>query len=143
MAEDEKYVFYKTTVKFTLGIRFTNQDRQGIILNPQNPYVAVKKSGLREFLQANKAMVHKGYIVPTEEPIFEEVSTTNAFTDEEAIELVKSFFILKKKLPTIDSEGALVRLRDIAIEQGRSQKIVTMIDDRLAEITPTLMMGEN
>ena len=128
-------LFYKTNVKFTIAIRFHNQDRTGMVLNPRNPYVAIKKSQLRDFLQANKEMIHNGYLVSCAEPIFDEV-TANAITDEQGSELVKSFFTLKKTLPTIDSAGTLIKLREIALADGRTQKTIALIDERLAEVAP-------
>jgi hypothetical protein len=132
---EDEMLFYKTNVKFTIAIRFHNQDRQGMVLNPRNPYVAIKKSQLRDFLQANKEMIHKGYLISCTEPIYDEV-TANAITDEQGSELVKSFFALKKALPTIDSAGTLVKLRDIALADGRTQKTIALIDERLAEVDP-------
>jgi hypothetical protein len=133
--EDEQMLFYKTDVKFTIAIRFSNQDRNGMVLNARNPYVAIKKSQSRDFLQANKEMIQKGYLVSCEEPIVN-METPNAISDEQGSALVKSFFTLKKTLPTIDSAGTLIKLREIALADGRTQKTIALIDERLSEVEP-------
>jgi len=135
---DEELQFYKTNVKFTIGIRFSTQDRTGIVLTPNNPYVGIKKSQIRDFVLANKAMLENGYLIASTAPDID-FTTENAISDEQATELVKSLFALKKKLPFVTSEGALSKLLDEAKAQKRSQKIIDMIQERMEEITPIAM----
>jgi hypothetical protein len=140
MAEKEPLIYYKTNVKFTIGIRMSLQDRQGRVLTPTYPYIAVKESEIRDFKMANRRMLEKGYLMQVEEPSLD-IDTENTITDDQAVELVKSLFTLKKKLPLITSAGTLGKLLDEARVQKRSQKIIDMIEERLSEISPELMFG--
>lgn len=140
MAEAIEYVYYKKNVGFSVGVRFFPRDPDGVVLNNQNPYVNIKKEDEKNFLQANKQLIARGLIIKTEEPSFDFV-TENTITDEDAEEVVKNLFILKKRLPTITSEATLGKLHEAAVRQGRSKKIITMIEERLEDVTPVGMQG--
>lgn len=133
-----EYVYYKKNVGFNVGLRFHMRDPDGIVLTNANPYINIDKDELRDFLQANKLAIQKGLIIPVDEPVFDFV-TENAITDEEAQEIVKNVFILRKKLAQITSEATLGKLYEAAKSQNRSKKILTMIEDRLADVSPAMM----
>lgn len=133
-----KYIYYKKNVGFNVGLRFHMRDPDGIVLTNANPYVNIEEDDLRDFLQANKSAIQKGLIIQADEPVFDFV-TENAITDEDAEEIVKNVFILKKKLSQISSEATLGKLYEAAKRQNRSKKILTMIEDRLADVSPAMM----
>jgi hypothetical protein len=133
-------VFYKKNVQFNVGVRFHLQDNTGMILSNQYPYVAVDSDKLRDFLLANKYSIEKGLIVKSEEPSLN-IEDANIIDDEQAAQIVKNVFVLKKRLAEISSETALLKLYNAAKEQKRSAKVLEMIEDRLAEISPLLMRG--
>lgn len=139
MAETE-YTYFKKNVGFNVGLRFFLRDADGIVLTEANPYINIEKNKLRDFLQANKHAIQKGLIVQCDEPSFDFVDA-NTVTDEEAEEIVKNLFILKKRLPDISSEATLGKLYEAAKRQKRAPKILELIEDRLADISPTSMGG--
>lgn len=132
--------FYKKNVPYRVGVRMHLRDAEGVLLSDDFPYVEVPKDRLREFLQANKDSISKGKILQIDEPPLEEISP-NALTDEQAIALVKSFFDLRKKLPEITSEEAVLKLIAAAKSEKRSDKTVQLIMDRYEELSPTAMQG--
>jgi|PlaIllAssembly_1097288.scaffolds.fasta_scaffold04964_3 hypothetical protein len=135
-----EWVYYKKNVNFNVGIRFHLRDSDGLVLTNANPYINIDKDALRDFLTANKVAIQQGLIIPTEEPELDAV-TDNAITDEQAEELVKNLFVLKKKLAQVNSEATLGKLYDAAKRQNRSKKILAIIEDRLAEVSPLSMEG--
>jgi DNA-directed RNA polymerase subunit H (RpoH/RPB5) len=135
-----KYVYYKKNVGFNVGLRFHIRDVDGIVLTGANPYINIDEDNLRDFLQANKTAIQKGLIIQVEEPSFDFV-TENTITDEDAEELVKNLFILRKRLPQISSEATLGKLYEAAKRQGRAKKILTMIEDRLTDVSPVYQQG--
>lgn len=133
-----KYVYFKKNVGFNVGLRFFSRDPDGIVLTNADPYVNIDEDSLKDFLQANKSAIQKGLIIQTEEPSFDFV-TENTITDEDAEEIVKNVFILRKRLSQISSEATLGKLYEAAKRQKRSQKILEMIENRLADVSPTAM----
>lgn len=136
----EELVFYTKNVPFNVGVRFHMQDNNGMILSNAYPYVAIEKNKLRDFMLANKYSIEKGLIIKTEEPELN-IENSNVITDEQAATIVKNVFVLKKKLTEISSDTALLKLYEAAKAQRRSAKILEMIEERLAEISPMLMQG--
>src|SRR6185295_18361940 len=139
--EPIEYVYFKRNVGFSVGVRFHPRDNEGMVLTAANPYVNVDKDKLREFLQANKYSIQNGLIIQADEPSFDWM-TENTVTDDQVVEMVKNLFILKKKLPTISSESILFKIYDEAKKQNRSKKMLELIEDRLAEVSPSVMQGE-
>lgn len=135
-----EFVYYKKNVPFNVGVRFFLRDADGMVLTNENPYVNIDKENIKDFLMANKHAIQKGLIIEAPEPSFDFV-TENTITDEEAAEIVKNLFILKKRLPLVTSEATLGKLYEAAKEQGRSKKILDMIEDRLADVSPAAMQG--
>lgn len=133
-------VFYRKNVPYRVGVRMHPRDSEGILLSEDFPYVEVPASRIREFLQANKDSIEKGKIIKIDEPPLEEVSP-NMITDDQAKTLVKSFFDLRKKLPEISSEDAILKLLAAAKSEKRSEKTVQLIMDRYEEISPKVMQG--
>lgn len=137
---ETKYIYFKRNVNFSVGLRFFPRDPDGIVLTQDNPYVSIPEEDLKDFLQANKISIQKGLILQIDEPSFDFVDE-NTISDEQAVEMVKNLFILKKKLPIITSEATLVKLYDEAKRQKRSNKIIELIEDRLLDVTPAAMQG--
>ena len=140
MAEIVEWIYFKINVPFSVGVRFFPRDPDGVVLNGGNPYVNIKKENLKDFLRANKIAIERGLIIEAVEPSFDFVNS-NSLTDEEVENLVKNLFLLKKKLAEVTSGGILGKLRAEAKRQKRSQKIIGMIEDRIAEVTPEGMLG--
>jgi hypothetical protein len=136
-----EWVYFKKNVKFNVGVRYHQRDADGMVLSEANPYINIDKNYLRDFLTANKSAIEKGLIIQVDEPALD-VVTQNAITDEEAEEMVKNLFVLKKKLPGITSEAALGKLYEAAKRQKRAPKILELIENRLMEVSPSVMMGE-
>lgn len=138
MAEEE--VFYKKNVPYRVGVRFNLRDTEGAVLTTEDPYIAIPKKELRDFIQANRYGLQNGLIVEVPEPPME-IITPNSITDEQAEVIVKNYFDLKKRLPEITSESTLIKLLDTAKNLGRSQKTIQLILDRYEEISPNAMQG--
>ncbi len=137
---NENLVFYRKNVPFNVGVRFHMRDNEGMILSNAMPFVAVEQAKLRDFLMANKGSIEKGLIVKSEEPELN-IENANIIDDEQAAQIVKNVFVLKKRLTEISSDTALLKLYEAAKAQRRSAKILEMIEERLAEISPLLMQG--
>lgn len=137
-----EYVYFKRNVGFSVGIRMFQRDNDGMVLTAANPYVNIEKENLKDFLMANKYAIQNGLIIQVEEPSFDFVNE-NTLTDEEAEEIVKNLFILRKRLPLISSEATLGKLYEAAKRQKRSQKILEIIEDRLADVSPVGMRGSD
>jgi len=136
----ENLVYYKKNVPFNVGIRFHLRDNDGMVLSNQMPFVAIEENRLRDFLMANKGSIERGIIVRSEEPDLN-IENANIIDDEQAAQIVKNVFVLKKKLAEISSDTALLKLYEAAKSQRRSAKVLEMIEERLAEISPMLMQG--
>ena len=137
---NDELVFYTKNVPFNVGIRFSLQDNVGMVLSNAYPYVAVEKNKMRDFLLANKYSIEKGLIVKSEEPELN-IENANVIDDAQAAEIVKNVFVLKKRLAEISSDTALLKLYTAAKAQKRSAKVLEMIEERLAEVSPSLMQG--
>jgi hypothetical protein len=133
-------IYYKKNVPFNVGIRFHIRDNDGMVLSNQYPFVAIEPEKLRDFMMANKGSIERGLIIKTEEPDLN-INNANTIDDEQAAQIVKNVFVLKKKLTEISSETALLKLYEAAKSQRRSTKVLEMIEERLAEISPLLMQG--
>lgn len=132
--------YYKINVSFPVGVRLFPRDPNGLVLSQSNPYVNIREENLRDFRRANSEAISKGLIKAVEEPSTD-FENANTITDEEATELVKNLFMLKKKLPELTSEAIVGKLYAEAKRQKRSQKIIDLIEDRLMDVTPAGMMG--
>jgi hypothetical protein len=133
--------YYKKNVPFNVGIRFSIQDNVGMVLSNAYPYVAVETDKMRDFVLANRYSIEKGLIVKSEEPELN-IENANIIDDAQAAVIVKNVFVLKKRLTEISSDAALLKLYQAAKEQKRSAKVLEMIEERLAEVSPILMQGE-
>lgn len=136
----ENLIYYRKNVPFNVGIRFNLRDNEGMVLSNAMSFVAVEESRLRDFLMANKGSIEKGLIIKSEEPELV-IENANIIDDAQAAQIVKNVFVLKKKLAEISSETALLKLYEAAKSQRRSAKVLEMIEERLAEISPMLMQG--
>jgi hypothetical protein len=136
----EELTFYKKNVQFNVGVRLSLSDSQGVLLSNANPYVAIEKNKLRDFIQANKTALEKGLLVKSDEPSLI-IENANIIDDAQAKEIVKNVFVLKKKLGEISSDTSLLKLYQAAKAAKRSNQVLEMIENRLAEISPILMVG--
>jgi len=136
-----EWVYFKKQVPFSVGIRFHQRDPDGLVLNGNNPYVNIRKENVKEFMRANRIAFERGLIKEAEEPGMDFADNTNQISQEEAAELVKNLFMLKKRLPAITSEAVLGMLYAEAKAQKRSQKIIDLIEERLLDVTPAGMKG--
>lgn len=135
-----EYVYYKKNVNFNVAVRFHMRDNEGIVLTGANPYVNVDKNKIKDFMQANRAAIQNGTIKEADEPVFDFL-VDNTLTDEEAAKVVKNVFVLKKKLNLITSETTLLKLHSEATKQKRPKSILTLIEDRIEMVNPTLLQG--
>lgn len=126
-------IYYKTNVKYGIGVRSDILDRKGQLLNVGNPYYAVRSENIRDFKMANKYAIEKGLIIETAEPSID-WDTTNAVSDEKAVELVKNYMALKNELPKITSVQTVEKLVAYAHEQDRPNKTIKLIEVRLSEL---------
>lgn len=129
----EKLHFFKSTVKYPIGIRYFTGDVKGKALTINDPYVGIKDENLRDFRRANKPLLSEGILMPTEEPDWDE-ETPNALTDETVQQVVKNVFALKKLLKEVNSEAAVRRLLEEAEIQGRPKNTTDTIKKRLREL---------
>lgn len=141
--EQIEWVYFKKMVPFSVGIRFHQRDPDGTVLNGSNPYVNIRKENVKEFLRANRIAFEKGLIKEVKEPDVDFADNDNQITEEDAKELVKNLFMLKKKLPLITSEAVLGMLYAEAKSQKRSQKIIDLIAERITDITPPHLLGKD
>lgn len=138
--EREEEVFYKKNVPYRVGVRMEIRDTEGVLLDNDNPYIAVPKKNLRKFLQANKYGIDKGLIIEIDEPPLETVSN-NSITDEQAAELVKNYHALKKRLPEITSDVTVLKLLQAAKATKRAEGTIKLITERYEEISPDAMQS--
>ena len=132
--------YFKKNVPYRVGVRMNLRDNIGQVLSDEFPYVSVEKDKIREFLQANKYGIKNGLIVEIGEPPLE-IITPNTITDEQAEEIVKNFFQLKRRLAEITAEPALLKLLEYAKSGKRSEKTIKLIMERYEEISPSGMIA--
>jgi hypothetical protein len=131
--EATKVVYYKRNVPYTVVVRFHQQDAQGFALNRVQPWVGVPTETLRDFKMANKRAIMDGVIVETTEPSVD-WDTPNALTDEAIDELLKSYLKLKSTVAGVDSAPILAKMLERAKDQNKSNKIISIIQNKLDEI---------
>ena len=144
----KEMVYFKKNVNYNVGVRMFPRDADGQVLTGADPYVGVEVENLRDFKQANKRILVEGLIVSAEEPSVE-WETTNALTDEEISDLVRSLLKLKSRLPTISSLPILYKMQEEAKNQDRAKSIKDLIQARIdlleesenKEITRDEMLG--
>lgn len=145
MADQQELIYYfKKNVPYTVGVRYHVRDTIGKALNGNDPYVAVKESALRDFKRANRRHLMDGLILQVAEP-WDDEETPNALTDEQAAEIVKNVFMLKKTLKEVTSDVPLFKLLEEAKIQNRPKKTIDLIEARIQEVVgelPTEMQGE-
>ena len=129
----KKLVYFKRNVPYTIGVRFHSQDAQGFVLNNIQSWVAVPVEGLKDFKMANKQVIIEGLIVETEEPNVDWV-TVNALEIPEIDELLKSYLKLKATVEKVDSLAILGKILERAKEQNKSEKVITLVQDRMNEL---------
>jgi hypothetical protein len=129
-------IYYKTNVRYGIGVRADITDRKGMLLSPRNPYYAISIDKERDFLFANREAIEKGLIERTNEPSYN-WDTSNAISDEKAEKMVKSYAALKSELPKLTSVPMLEKLLSIAVEQSRPATTVKLIETRLGELQGT------
>lgn len=137
MVKEEKvWHTYKKNVPFyNLGIRRFRGDNDGVMLTNEFPTFRVEEDDHREFKMANKKHILEGKIALVPEESLEwEVS--NAVTDEEADELLKNYAKLKSSLTNINSPAIVQKILARAEEQGKPKGTLSLIKNRLGEITP-------
>lgn len=144
---------YATYIKSILGkvyIRILspyNQEREGIILEG-NPKVRNNESCIidvwsigedRYFHRENQKHFDKGVLLPytRKEVILTEEDTINSMSDDELKNLLTKgtpFFTLQSKVNKMTSVAPVSRLIEFAKELEKSQKIITFLEGKLAEI---------
>lgn len=132
--DTEKIVYYKKTVPYVIGGRRFTGDNIGFVLTSDQPWVAVKESGLRDFKIANKRAIVEGLIIETDEPNVD-WETSNIYTDEQIDELFKlGAAKVRKALLDITSVATVTRMLERAKEQKRSDAMVEALEEKLEEI---------
>lgn len=88
------------------------------------------------FQRMNERHFQKGRIIPyTREAEKTPVKEPVQFSDDELLKkLSERFFAIKQFVESIDEPVVLFRLIDIAKENEKSEKIVTLVEARLAEV---------
>lgn len=88
------------------------------------------------FLRMNKYHLNNGYLIQFTRPENQkEVETPEQYTDEKLLQIVNSKFLaLQNFMSKTKSEALIFRLRQLAVEADKSDKILAAIDLRLAEI---------
>lgn len=133
-------VFYKKNVPYRIGVRTDIKDTVGSVLDDQNPYIEVEREDLRKFIQANRYAIERGLLIEIDEPPLETVSV-NSITDEQAVEIVKNFHALKKRLPEITSDVTILKLLNAAKAGKRSEATIRIITERYEEVSPSAMVN--
>lgn len=133
--EQEKLFYFERNVRYTIGVRRFTGDRDGVVLNSQRPYLAVKESELRDFRFANQTAIKAGVIREIPEPALP-VESLNALTDTDIGGLLSSYAKLKSTLQTLDSLPILYKIRDAAIEKDVSKRTMSLITARITEVEP-------
>ena len=144
MAQNKPYKSYKKVILGKLYVQYIDpltQQIQGMILegdpNKGEETVIDMWSPLEDlfFRRSNRFHFENGHLVEykrKEQPL---EKTPNEVTDEEIEEVLDSrFFSLQNLLPKITSETTLLRILTIAREKQKSERILTLIETRLAEV---------
>lgn len=137
---DKDEVFYKKNVPYRVGVRMNTKDSVGTVLDEETPYISVDKADLRKFLQANKYAIERGLIIEIDEPPLETFSP-NSINDEQAVELVKDYHTLRKKLPEITSDAAISKLIAAAKATKRKEATMKLLMERYEEVSPEAMVS--
>jgi hypothetical protein len=142
MVNNEPYKVYQKT---TLGKVFVNfldpltNEQKGMILegDPKKGEGTFETWGQLDdlyFRRANNILFSKGYLVEYNRPI-EKKKSPNEKTDEEIEELVNARYLaFQNEVQKIDSEVTLKRILAKAVELGKSDKIITFLEQRIAEV---------
>lgn len=138
--DKKDYHYFKKNVPYRIGVRMHIRDTDGILLDTENPYVQVANDDLRKFLQANKVAFAQGLLLEIPEPPLD-VANPNAIGDEEALEIVKNYHQLKKRLPELTSDAAVLKLLNAAKASGRKQPTIDLIMERYEEVSPNAMQS--
>jgi hypothetical protein len=88
------------------------------------------------FKRMNRSHFQKGVLIPYDYPVdFEPVKTIEQATDAELLEVVNSKYMsLVAKLNKIESIPVLFRMKGIAEEAEKSEKITAAIEKRISEL---------
>lgn len=130
----EKIYYYQKTVPYVVGGRRFVGDPLGFVLTGNQPWVAVRESGLRDFKIANKKSIVEGLIKETSEPSVD-WETPNTYSDEDIDVLFKSGVAkVRKVLPTITSVATVARMLERAKAQRRSEALIDALEEHLEEI---------
>lgn len=135
--ETTEYVYYHKNVSYFINVRMDIRDAIGRLLTAEFPDIAVDVDKLRDFKMANKRAITEGLILPIAEPSLD-WETTNALEDEEIRGLVKNYMSLKARLTSITSLSILEKILNIAKEENKSPKILTLITNRIEEVAPEI-----
>src|SRR5688572_18751103 len=137
MAREEvkMFTFKKNVPYYNVGVRRFIGDADGVMLTAEFPTIRVEEKDLRDFKTANKYSITQGLIkeVPEEDLDWE---INNNISDEEAEELVKNYLQLKTTLAKIDSFPIVQKILQLAIEQDRPKKTISLIQARFDELNP-------
>jgi len=136
MVEAETIHYFKTNIGISLSVRFFRGDRDGVVLNPGNPFVEVAESKLKEFKQVNKSAILEGKLLEIPEPQ-ESWETDNALSDEEIQTLLRNGLKLKNAVKKITSLAILYKIKAAAEEKGAGQPTRELIDNRIFELEPS------
>lgn len=143
MAEGEPYKIYKKTILGKLHLSVLNpftQVPEGIILegrkNEPGCFIEIWTPMEDKYLQRmNRKHFEKGYLVEYTKPINIIETSPNQITDEEIEELLnKPFKSLEHALKKFDSVAPVYRIKQMAEEMEKSEKIIKHIDARLSEL---------
>jgi len=138
--DDKDFYYFRKNVPYRVVVRQHIRDADGILLDDENPYVQVAKDDLRKFMQSNKIALSQGLIMEIDEPPLDIVNP-NAIGDTEAMELVKNYHQLKKRLPELTSESAVLKLLNAAKASGRKQPTIDLIMERYEDVSPSAMQS--
>jgi len=87
------------------------------------------------FRKANKFHFNNGYLIEYKRESFEEQKSPNEKTEEEIEELLNSkFFVIQNEINKITSEATLLRIIAMGKKLEKSEKIISAIELRLAEV---------
>lgn len=126
--------YYRLNVKYPVGVRFHSRDRIGKLLQRDDNFVVVPDEGLRDFKIANKRAILEGLIVVGDEPNVD-WETPNSLTAEDIKALVGNYLKLKQTLPELYSLPIVENILEVAKENNRPQKTLTLIQSRIEELS--------
>jgi hypothetical protein len=144
------YATYIKSVLAKLYVRILspyNQEKEGIILegdpkSRNNESCIIDVWSIAEdrfFHRENQKHFEKGYLLPytRKEVVLTEEDTVNSMSDEELKTLLAKgtpFFTLQNKVNKMTSVAPVSRLLEFAKELEKSQKIITFLEGKMAEI---------